>query len=335
MVSSTLRRFLSTTNSGEPPYMVELGAHKVDYKDVQIPYLRDDKRWEMYQKHVSDPSLYTVEKLSLEYGASIDRTNAVLYLMAKRAEMHEKLGVTNLSDKHKEMYDKHVSDPAVFTVEALSEETGIDRSQVTQILSNLSEHFSRMATLDASKEHMESVMATFETAGIDTTFKEVANVGKLSQRYKPRLFGDDEEEEVKAELKTLIERDTRAKVEPSVDEFIARVRKEGVAPVEPANLANVSTDTLSRWKFAYRDSSRIQTQPTMVRTRRGGWRMSTPLEEAGRSWSRSPTFLDGEIHKHKWGPFLDPDGDEREAAMIASKKRAAVEARKKAKDVKA
>lgn len=250
--------------------MVEFDEHSVDPKTVQIPYLRDKTRMEMYQKHKSDPMTWDVKKLSLHYGTSIDRTNAVLFLMKRREELQAKLGAVDVSPEHKSMYDKHVSDPETHTPEKLSEEFGINVAQVHEILANLKMHFARLNTLQASEDHMTSMMAEYEEDGIDTSFKEIPHEGRLEKRYTPRFFGDDEEKEAVENLKRLIARDTRAVVEPSVADFMSIAdRSQLVAPEQP-NRAQVKTDGLSRWKFAYRDSSKIESQPTMIRTRTGG-----------------------------------------------------------------
>jgi Eukaryotic mitochondrial regulator protein len=326
-------RLFNANSKGEPPYQVEFDMNSPDPRSVQVPYLRDHTRVEMYRKHVEDPVAWSVEKLSQHYGSSIDRTNAVLYLMGKREETQRKLGVIDMPEEHKKLYEKHTSDPAAFTAQVLSDESGLAVQQVQTILSNLQQHHARLTTLNDSEEHMATVMASLEGEGIDTSFREVSLDNTLAQKYTPRLFGDDEEEEAIALLKKLIEKETRAKVEPSVDEFINNARKQGIAAPEESNNAGVKTDSLSRWKFAFRDTSRVNVQPTMIRTRRGGWRVATPLEDSHRSWTKSTSYFNNEMNKSKWEPYLDPDGDEREAGKLAIKKRDAVETRKKAKEV--
>ena len=250
--------------------MIEFDEHYVDPKTVSIPYLRDKTRVEMYQKHKSDPETWDVKKLSLHYGTSIDRTNAVLFLMKQREEVQNKLGAHDLSPEHKSMYEKHMSDPETNTPQKLSEEFGINLPQVHEILANLKIHFARLNNLQASEDHMTSMMAEYEEDGIDTSFKEIPHEGRLEKRYTPRFFGDDEEKEAVESLKRLIARDTRAVIEPSVNDFMSYADKSQLIVPEQPNRAQVKTDGLSRWKFAYRDSSKLESQPTMIRTRTGG-----------------------------------------------------------------
>ena len=321
----------------EPPYQISLDVHEVDLKSIQVPVLRDATRVAMYQKYKSDPSLWTIDKLSQEYGTSRDRTNAVIYLMTKREEMQRKLGVFDMTAEHKAMYEKHMADPENATPSSLSEEYGMNLEQVNQILANLGAHYARLGTLEASENHMATVLAGFEEEGLDTSFREIPSEGKLEGSYYPRFFKDHEEEENIRVLKQMIVRDTKAKVEPSVDDFFrnsSNSEEEGLHPPLPSeqpNNANVKTNTLSRWKFAFRDTSKSlqEGRPmTMVRTRRGGWRAATPLEESQRSWSPKPTHLNHELNKHRYEKFLDPDADEKEAASLPRKKKLALEEKK-------
>ena len=257
-------------SGSEPPYMIEFDEHYVDPKTIPVPYLRDSTRVEMYEKHKADPKAWDVKRLSQHYGTSLDRTNAVLFLMKRREEVQRNLGAVDLSPEHKSMYEKHVSDPETHTAEKLSEEYGINVQQVHEILQKLEIHFARLRTLHAAEEHMNAQMAQYEDEGVDTTFREIPKESQLEMKYTPRVFGDDEEQEAIADLKRLIARDTRAEVVPTVEDFLRNAdRSQLVAPEQP-NRAQVKTDHFSRWKFAFRDSSKIDTQPTMIRTRNGG-----------------------------------------------------------------
>jgi hypothetical protein len=254
----------------DPPYQVSIDEQYVDPKSFQIPYLRDGTRQEMYRKHMEDPISWSIQKLSEHYGTSRDRTNAVIFLMGRREELQAKLGAVKIPTEHQSMYDKHRLDAEAHTPEKLSEEFGIDISQVYDVLKNLKIHYARLNTLQKSEEHKGGIMAKMEEEGIETSFKEIPNEGRLARTYLPRFFRDDAEEETLRDLKRLIAKDTRAKVEPAIDDYVnAPDRSNLLAPEEPNN-AQVKTDTFSRWKFAYRDSSKLTQQPTMIRTRSGG-----------------------------------------------------------------
>jgi hypothetical protein len=254
----------------DPPYMVEFDEHYVDPKSIQVPYLRDKTRMEMYQKFKNEPLVWTLEKLSQHYGTSLDRTNAVLFLMQKREEMQKKLGVDDITSEQKHVFEKYMSDPLTFTPEKLSEESAIPLPQMHELLKNMKAHSERMNTLQDAENHYVSVMAVFEEQGIDTTFKEIPKDSRLAKKYHPIFFGDDQEEETVSQLKRQIAKDTRAVIEPSVDDYLKTADKSTlVAPQQP-NHAQVKTDKFSRWKFAFKDTSKLGTQPTMIRTRGGG-----------------------------------------------------------------
>ena len=76
------------------------------------------------------------------------------------------------------------------------------------------------------------------------------------------------------------------------------------------------TGALSRWKWAFRDTAKKDTQPTMIRTRRGLWRQATVFEEATRSWVRNPSQLDLQVFRSTVKELSDPDGDEHEAQQL-------------------
>lgn len=89
--------------------------------------------------------------------------------------------------------------------------------------------------------------------------------------------------------------------------------------------------TFCRWKFAFRDTSKLHTNTaTMIRTRTGKWRVSTPLEEMNRSWLQHADTLEIEMHKNLLAKYEDPDGDEARANAFAGEKRARVAAMKAA-----
>jgi hypothetical protein len=62
------------------------------------------------------------------------------------------------------------------------------------------------------------------------------------------------------------------------------------------------------------------------------WRVATPLEEAHRSWSPKPSFINYEMNKHKYAEYADFDKDDGLAAQFAQRKREALDKMKKAKE---
>jgi len=70
----------------ELPYMVSDDTAD-DPSDVKIPYLKDEKRQEMFSLHIDDPERWSIQKLSQHYGTSLERTSAVIFLMQSRHDL--------------------------------------------------------------------------------------------------------------------------------------------------------------------------------------------------------------------------------------------------------
>lgn len=212
-----IRRF---SEYKDTPYMVSIDEHIIDLPEVQVPYLRDQTRVEMYKKHKEDPQEWSVDKLSLHYGTSLDRTKAVLFLMSKREETQRKLGVLDIPPQHKTLYEKHKADPEGSPPDKLAEEFSLPVEQVHQIIANLDLHRVRTENHEYYDSQMGELLSSYEEMGINTSFREISRSGSLDYSYYPRLFGDDQEKNAIHELKKLIEKDTRARVEPRAEDYL-------------------------------------------------------------------------------------------------------------------
>ena len=359
-------------------------------KQVKVPYLSENVRQEMYRRHKKSPDEWPLSRLAQHYGASLERTKAVLILMRKREELMASENLLDIPEVWHEIWKRHSAPaPAAVTAkatkaggkgkaaasapevpiagekskevaagdapegatppaadaiadapnskEALAKEFGLKLEEVGDIISRMSRHMHRQGNLDAHNKHMESIMERLSKAGVDISFRETGTApkrGSIQEDYYPTLFGDDEFETAKKELLDRIAAETKAEiVDFEASLFGGRTSaasseiQDTSAPaaalkpmVTHANKANVKTDTLSRWKFAFRDSSWRRTQPTMVRTRRGAWRQANALEDAMRSWNKHPTLLDLETFKAEVLRLQDPDADETEASQLSPTK---------------
>ena len=225
-----------------------------------------------------------------------------------------------------------VPDVAPHSKDAIAKEFGLTVEQVGEILDRMRIHMHRKENLEASEAHFQQIRENLKNAGVDTSFRETANApkrGSVQEDYYPALFGDDGFETARKELLDRITSETKAEIvdfEESL--FSSKGTGSGTDAVTPPlkpmeilpNKSGVKTDTLSRWKFAFRDLSWRRTQPTMVRTRRGDWRQANALEDAMRSWRKHPSRLDLETYRDEVKQYLDPDGDEADAALIHVKK---------------
>lgn len=212
------------------------------------------------------------------------------------------------------------------------------REQLGARMASVQEHLSRLGDVAAHEAKLASVMKVVSEAGYSTTFKEIEGAkGKtsLEDSYYPDLFGDREERNAVRRLQRRIAEDTKASVEVDTDmsavlagELLGDaegspagllgpsppLEKTAVATLlgeEPMTVSGeIMAQNMARWKFAFKDLSRPN-DPTMIRTRGGGWRKANALEEINRSWmNKKPARIDMEYHRELVSKFLDPDGDE-------------------------
>lgn len=195
-------------------------------------------------------------------------------------------------------------------------------ASIADMIKRYEEHLARTEDQEYFDQNMEQQLEVLRGHGVDTTFKELREGRDLDSitGYSPRLIGDDLDE-YKAEMqriKAKILSQTAAvpaKNSDDVDkELMTFADKLKNAPDDIENRANVKFDHSSRWKFAYKDISELQSgiQPTMIRTRTGKLRPATPLEELGRSWyGKKPSYMDRQLlYTKKFNVYADPDQDE-------------------------
>lgn len=195
-------------------------------------------------------------------------------------------------------------------------------ASIQDMIARYEEHLTRTADQECFDDSMEQQLEVLRGHGVDTTFKELREGRDLNSitGYSPRLIGDDLNEYKKEmqRIKAKILSQTAAvpaKNSDDVDkELLTFDDKLKYAPADVENRAQVKFDHSSRWKFAYKDISELQskTQPTMIRTRTGKLRPATPLEELGRSWyGKKPSYMDRQLlYNQKFNTYADPDQDE-------------------------
>ena len=214
-------------------------------------------------------------------------------------------------------------------IQKLAAEYQLTESKLIEVIEKMEEHTFRQSQVDAYELQMQKNAERLANVGVDINFRETGSATtaakSIKDDYYPELFGDDGAfEEARQKLIEDIERETRATITEEVEEgptFLHQTQKaDNRILSEQENRAGVRTDKLSRWKFAFKDLSKPKSYPTMIRTRRGGWRQATPLEEATRSWLRNPSLLDKEMYRDDLEKWRDPDEDEYEAALISSRK---------------
>lgn len=215
--------------------------------------------------------------------------------------------------------------------EALASEYGMSVKEVEDILKRMELHTNRMSDLEAANKYTEDIVNNLASAGVDTSFRETATAprgGSFKEDYYPAIFGDDGHEAAKKDLLDRISAETKAEIVDFEASLFSNSTssKSGITDTSAMhspkptviipNKSGTKTDTLSRWKIAFRDLSWRRTQPTMIRSRSGAWREANAFEDALRSWRKHPSKLDLETYREEIKQFLDPDNDEAAAAQI-------------------
>eukprot|EP01033_Poteriospumella_lacustris_P017451 gene17451-12477_t len=353
----------------EPEYVVDPDAF-LDVEKVKVTYIRDVEKQQVYARFMSDPVKWDVKALADYYAMSEERAQAIVYLMHNRYQMIQEKGfevsiVEDQSDREDKefvamvmngenfvlpgprvvvkipatwsaLYASHIQDPSK-SLGALLEEfyqanpdesSKLSVEDLKKIIDDLTDHEERLQNIRDYEEHIEEFLEELAESGADVTFQEIRVVSDKAQRFEknyfPRTLHDDEIEQEKQQLLKKIEQQTRGTVERNVqfyhDQFNGNDFK---APAAPG-------DGKTRWKFAFRDLSKVQelraTQknkaepadvPTLIRTRGGKMRVATPIEESSRSWSKKPRYIDQQFTKmfaHLSNKFVKPfenvDGDD-------------------------
>ena len=304
----------------------------IENKVVDIPTLWMD----IYNKHlesITDPEAVTFTDDEIDNLDSDDEgdsnSNRSSNLVVAKKEKIRKLNREEKNALAAKEAEGRAARRATGTVEALSTQFAMPVKEVDEILKRMLLHMHRMGNLEAATEYMEGkygLLARLENFGVKTQFQEISIKNKdstLAGDYYPTLFGDDDYERVERDLISRIKRETKAKLvhfDGSRPFGVKGVLTKGELPADSSNKAGVERSNFSRWKVAFRDLSKLTTQPTMVRTRVGVWRQATALEESQRSWVQNPTKLDMEIYRDQIQKFVDPDGDDAEFEMFNEKR---------------
>ena len=297
-----------------------------DPADYKISILTESEKAEIFKLHTEDPLKWTVRAIAQKYNMNPQRSKAVIYLMRLREAAIEQLRPSQQAEEEKWdlLYQKHVSDPEKNTAEFLSNESGLTLDHMKDILRRMEEHLSRLANVESLKTYQEGILASLQRVGVDSAFKEtVGKKSTLESRYHPELFGDEDFDFKKEELRQMIIKDSKAFPKPEFPSFIkSREEREALAAMISAMPTPfIREGFMYKSKIAYRDISG-DGRHTVIRTRSGKLRLATALEEVNRSWNKPPNSLDMRFHQELVEKFADPDGDNEAFKAYMMKKKA-------------
>lgn len=276
-LAKPVARSFSSSGWREPSFMVTTDS-SVDPSVIKVPLVLESTKKEIFTKFKTNPNEWSVSKLSQTYGASVDRIKAIIFLLQQRENMMTSLGVaagvpqlwSNVFERYKE---KKFSEDILASI---SSEFSIGADEVKNIITNMKSHQHRTQNLSESEEEVTSLLNRLSARGVDVRFRETKAHGAagMADNYYPRLFGDDEYESVQSALLRRVSRETKASINEDKDWLPSSDRSDvdtinsgwSVACTETKN----KTGIVSRWKFAFRDTSNSASmKATTIRTRSG------------------------------------------------------------------
>lgn len=305
----------------EPDYVVDPEA-LLDLEKVKVTYIRDVEKQQVYARFMSDPAKWDVKSLADFYAMSEERAQAIVYLMHNRYQMMQAKGFevsivedkSNREDKDypamvmngvefvvpgprvvvkipelwSSLYASYLQDPSKplgtileeFYQANPDESSRLSVEELKKIVDDLKDHEERLQNIRDYEEHMEEFLEELADSGADVTFQEIRVVSDKAQRFEktyfPRTLHDDEIEQEKQQLLKKIEQQTRGTVERNLQFYHEQFNgNDFKAP-------KASGDGKTRWKFAFRDLSKVEELraaqknktepadvPTLIRTRGG------------------------------------------------------------------
>lgn len=245
----------------------------MDPQDYKVAIVTEATKKEIWRLHKEDPEQWTFKTLAHTYKMKTERMKAIIHLMRLRDAAIEKLrpAVQAEAEGWDRLFQKHVNDPTTNNAESLSAESGLDIEHVKDILKRMTDFAQRMANVDASENYNQGILSSLTRVGVDTTFTENASSGrKLARMYFPELFGDEDFDAKKEELRQKIIIDTKAFSKAEFPSFIRsrEERAELAASIEKLPPPPVRGGFMYKSKIAYRDLS-LDSKHTVIRTRNG------------------------------------------------------------------
>lgn len=253
-------------------YLVDTES-TVDPKEIKVPYMKEKHREEMWQLYKSNPEENTYSVLSQKYGSTLLRTKAILYLMQRREEVMNEIGASEHLTEWGPIWARHKEVPEL-SAEQLGEEFSKPGAEIGQILKRMEKYTFVTENKNNMQVLIDEEIKELEDSDVDVRFRETdidSKAVNLVDKYYPELFGDDDLEFAKKRLLRRIAKETKARVIPTVDEFL----DDGVdtASTSPQHNADAALTCESRFKIAFRDLSKgnksFRENPTMIRTRLG------------------------------------------------------------------
>lgn len=191
----------------------------MDPSTIKVNILKDEIRQEMYLKYMEDQEKHSFENLSVEYGTSLIRTKAVVYLMQKRHELitqaeaelyamleEEPPKNENATNKFKlapklnpppvlaSLFAKHREDktvPLSVLISAYNETNAteekppltLSEEKLKEAFRLLAHHGSRARNVQEKAEEEAEDIEEAKFAGVDVRFREASSPYKTSKAF--------------------------------------------------------------------------------------------------------------------------------------------------------
>lgn len=277
----------------EPEYMVSVDESLKDLSQVNVPYLKDVTRQEMYRLHCEDPEHWSVSNLSQKFHTSTARTEAVLFLMQRRQELmqEEASKIASIAEPEKcqaiyrDFVAKRTEAAAINKtndvktaktdreniINTIGNDNSMSPDNVDTIVAYMDNHTNQLQNLADNEMHMEALVGRLKEMGVPNAdvFSETPTESpakrNLNDDYFPELFGD---EEFAAQQKSLLERiaaETKGRRVKDLDFYLSTATRydgsaiDGTPPGRldaPHASKPAEAEKPGRWKFAYKDLSK-------------------------------------------------------------------------------
>lgn len=145
-IQPAFRQF-ATSGYRDPGWMVDTEC-EIDSDLVKIPVFTDVVRQDLFKKWREDPETWTIPALSMHFNCTIQRTKAVILLLTIREDLMKKNNVLDIPDVWNKIFDKHLEDPILNTVELLAVEHELPVDDIKSIIKRLIDHRARYVRMN-------------------------------------------------------------------------------------------------------------------------------------------------------------------------------------------
>lgn len=307
----------------DPEYGVQLeeAGDNIPPSKVRVPWLTEAQKDDIYSKHKSDPVKFSTRALSQLYKANEMRIMSVIFMRRERENYMQTNNLINFPAVWETMFWKYNDILEVNKTGAteedfakLAEEFKMTLEEVHVIIPRMRDHFTRKEEEDHHMSYYtEEVLPSFTELGVDITFRETTLVppGSLTTTYYPKLFDDDQFEDMKEEMRKKLAYETKAcmQIDHEYEKYLKKLKMTDY----DKDVTGTAIGKPLRHKIAFVDLSQpVHVRKTTIIKRNGQFRTANPYEELMRSWRKKYAYINSALHPEVLLKYTDPDNDDAE-----------------------